>query len=717
MLDLSVVVPCLNESENIPSLLKRIDAVTSRLGLRAEVNIVDDGSSDGTGEEAVRVAAGLSIDVNVIRHDSNRGIFESWKSGTSAANGDFVLFMDADLQNRPESIPDLWHRMQERESHLVQGVRIPANSLDKSRARDSRALNWILNALYRDSASDSKSGFFIAPVAVVRDILNIRKQYAYPHTFIRMSALSRGYTVEEVLTPFEPRTAGDSIFNGAKLLRVYSRVIVDLFRGLSEFRRREHPARRALLEFAEPYPEHDPYRGARKFRMNLYYATMPLHAWLLRRSSRDLFIALRKTQFAASQQVEEFQFRQLQRLVWHAYVNVPYYRYALQAAGVVPDDIRELTDIEKLPLLSKDDVADNVHYGMFAKNPAWKKLHRIVTSGSTGRPSTSYGEQTQLEIRHGSTLRAAEWTGWRIGDKQMRLWHQTLGMSWSQSVREHMDAWLLRRKFIPAFELTPEALNNLIRDIEEYRPVLLDGYAESLNFLATYTNTGREIAHQPHAIMSSAQMLTTQTRDQIETTMGCKVYDKYGAREFSGIAYECAYGSKHAVSDSYILEVLSNNAVTPVGETGEVVITDLNNFAVPMIRYRIGDLALQVENAPCACGRAFRQLGPIQGRTQALVHCANGRWIPGTFFAHFFKEYESDVQFFQVIQEVSGAFDLLVVKNEAWSEAGWNRMLVDLRDYVGETEIRVSFVEEIPLLKTGKRTPVISKVKFDFQRG
>lgn len=716
MVALSIVIPCLNEQQNLRELLSRIQAVVNQQNIQTEIVVVDDGSVDNTSSEASKLSTELGISLKVVKHQVNKGIFQSWKSGAAESNGDFVLFMDADLQNKPESIPDLWQRMKELDCHLVQGVRIPSKSLEHARARDTKALNGILNFVYRDDASDSKSGFFIAPRSVVLDVLNIRKNYKYPHTFIRLSALSRGYKVAEVLTPFEARTQGESIFANAKIIRVYLQVLADVFKGISEFRTIDHPARKALIEFSKKFEDPEPYTGLRKLRMDVYYATMPLHAWLLRSSSKQVFLALRKTQFADSESLSEFQLSQLKRLVWHAYVNVPYYRNAFKKTGLEPQEIRGLEDLNKLPLLSKDDVAAHVHYGLFEEKPNWKTLHKIVTSGSTGRPSTSYAEQAQLEIRQGSTLRSAEWTGWRIGDRQMRLWHQTLGMTSIQAFKEKFDAFLLKRKFIPAFELTEEALSQLVQQIEDFKPVLMDGYAESLNFLASYTNAGHQISHKPKALMSSAQMLTTQTRNETESAMGCKVYDKYGAREFSGIAYECASGKKHVVADSYLVEILKNNKDAEVDEIGEVVITDLNNFAVPMIRYRIGDLALQIPTTKCQCGRSFKHIGPIQGRTQALVHCSNGRWIPGTFFAHFFKEYENQVLFFQVIQEISGKFDLLVVKNTGWNPDGWETVISDLREYVGETEVSVQFVEEIPLLKTGKRTPVVSKVKFDFQQ-
>ena len=125
---------------------------------------------------------------------------------------------------------------------------------------------------------------------------------------------------------------------------------------------------------------------------------------------------------------------------------------------------------------------------------------------------------------------------------------------------------------------------------------------------------------------------------------------------------------------------------------------------------------MAVDNkVPCPCGRGLSRIGDIQGRTAALVYCTNGRWLPGTFFAHFFKDYDNIVLFFQVIQKDKNGFSLKIAKGQQWNSKDWNNLVLDLRNYVGETPIQIEFVENIPLLKTGKRTPVISHVKVDFQ--
>jgi phenylacetate-CoA ligase len=450
---------------------------------------------------------------------------------------------------------------------------------------------------------------------------------------------------------------------------------------------------------------------------NFYFFTLPLHSWIISKETKTIYNILNRTQWLSTYKIAEMQNVRLSRLIWHAFSNVPYYQNIFKLNGIHPNQIRSKEDLAKIPMLNKSDVADNLYMDLFSIGHIKKEMHKIATSGSTGQPFVTYADRRQLEMRFASTLRALEWTGWKFGDRQLRLWHQKLGMSWSQIFKERLDALLLRRKFIPAFELTERTLDKLSQELNKFKPKLIDGYAESLNFLSIYLKNGGKLTFKPKAVMSSAQMLTSKTRTEIELTLETKVFDKYGAREFSGIAYQCAFSAEHHVMDeSYIVEILNDGKPAKPGETGEIVITDLNNYSVPLIRYRIGDLAVAVDNKiPCPCGRNLSRIGDIQGRTQAIVYCNNGRWLPGTFFAHFFKDYDSIVLYFQIIQEDKTGFTLMVTKGHQWNSKDWEELLSNLRQYVGDSQIKIEFVENIPLLKTGKRTPVISHLKIDFQ--
>jgi phenylacetate-CoA ligase len=292
-------------------------------------------------------------------------------------------------------------------------------------------------------------------------------------------------------------------------------------------------------------------------------------------------------------------------------------------------------------------------------------------------------------------------------------------MSKTQVVREVADAMLSRRKFIPAYEMSDETLREFVRQIEAFDPVLLDGYAESFNFLAAYLKEHGRMKVSPKGIISSAQTLPEGSRKVIEEAFGCRVFDKYGSREFSGIAYECdAHEGHHVVGEGYIVEVLKDGKPAKPGEIGEVVITDLNNYCLPFIRYRIGDLAEAMDSSvTCACGRGLPRLGKIEGRVQSIILGSRGQYIPGTFFAHVLKDYDHCIRQFQIVQTERGAISFNVVKGKRFSDESMNEVLAILKKFLGDDmRIDVEFQENIDMVRTGKRLATVSKLGIDFQK-
>jgi phenylacetate-CoA ligase len=363
-------------------------------------------------------------------------------------------------------------------------------------------------------------------------------------------------------------------------------------------------------------------------------------------------------------------------------------------------------------------VRRHLYFDIMSDNHDKADILKIATSGSTGEPFVCFVDRAQLEFRWAATLRSMEWTGYRFGDRQLRLWHQTVGMSRTQVAREMADALLSRRKFIPAYEMTDESLKEFVRTIEEYQPVLLDGYAESFNFLARYLKDHGRLHLSPKGIISSAQTLPDSSRRAIEEAFGCKVFDKYGSREFSGIAYECeAHRGHHVVGEGYIVEVLKDGRPCPPGEVGEVVITDLNNYCLPFLRYRIGDLAEAIDPAePCPCGRGLPRLGRIEGRVQSILIGSNGTYVPGTFFAHVLKDYDHAIRQFQIVQEERGAIVFKVVRGKRFTDEALEEVLTVLRRYLGaDLRIAVEYHENIDMVRTGKRLATVSKLGIDFQ--
>jgi phenylacetate-CoA ligase len=718
-LDISVIVPCFNEEANVGLLADRLFEAIEEAGLTAQIVFVDDGSTDGTWEAIERCRNTWGNLVVAVRHDENAGIAAAWRSGLDRASGRYACFLDADLQHPPEAVVTLYRQLLQSRADVAQGTRSSIERLRDSRMLFSRVLNLLLAVVFRTWATDSKSGFVLAQRRVLHDVVSYRGRYRYFQTFISVAAKAKGYTVLEVETLFQSRYAGESFLVG-RAFRVSLGALADFPRALLEFGRRSRtPYGASIAPRSRPFSRGaHPYRGLRRARFETYFATMPLHKWKITRRARDLYLELKQSEQFSREELDELQLTKLQRILQHAYSHVPHYRDAFDKVGVHPEEIKSVEDLRWLPLLEKNAVRKRLYFHLFSDNHRKRDMLRIATSGSTGEPLVTYSDRYQLEMRFATTLRALEWTGWRFGDRQARLWHQTLGMRGSQVVRERLDAFFMRRHFVPAFEIAPDTIEGYVARIRRFDPVLVDGYAESLNFLATYVREGGVPGFSPRAIMSSAQSLPENVRDLIEDAFDTRVFDKYGSREFSGIAYTChASRDHHVMDESYIVELLVDGRPAEPGEIGEVVITDLNNFSVPLIRYRIGDLAVTVDQAqPCECGRHLSRVGRIEGRTQAIVHCGDGTWLPGSFFLHFFKEHEYAIRHFQVHQESPAEFRLKIVKNRQFTELAFRGILDELRRYTGATtRIDVEFVDEIPLVRTGKRSPVVSTVGGDFQ--
>ncbi|MEK9131667.1 MAG: glycosyltransferase [Patescibacteria group bacterium] len=717
--DISVIIPCFNESKNLTEMVARLHALFLKKTITGQIILIDDASTDETHELIQNLKKDFP-EVISVRHKKNSGIAKAWETGLSVAEGTYVALIDADLQYMPEDIGKLYRAITSTSVDIVHGFRSSIGRIKKPR----RILNGILNTkikiLFGLKLIDPTSSFLICKKEVIGDILHFRYPYKFFQILVLPIAKTRGYTISQIEILLQDRLLGVSTIGRSTLLTALY-TTRDIFRAFIEFRI-NHKTEDALEIFLT---KHSPLRKdvelsfLRKLWFAFFIQTMPIHHWMISRHAGKYYNELKQSQWLTLGDIKKLQEIKLKKLIYQAYHHIPYYRDLFNSLKLKPSDIQTLDDLSRLPLLTKQNVRENLYFDMLSDNHNKEKILKITTSGSTGEPFVCFADKHQLEIRWASTLRSMEWAGYRFGDKQIRLWHQTLGMSFTQVIREYLDALFNRRSFIPAFEMSDKNLKRFAKKLEQVNPVLVDGYAESFNFLAHYLKNYDFKNIHPKGIISSAQMLPPQSRKIIEEKFGCKVFDKYGSREFSGIAYECgAHDGHHVIAESYIVEILKNGVPAKPGEIGEVVITDLNNYCMPMIRYRVGDLAVAMDNKTvCACGRGLPRIGEIEGRVQAIIVGSNGRYIPGTFFAHFFKDYDHIIRQYQVSQEEVGKLNLKIIKAHRFNEESITEIVKKLKDFLGqETYIELEYVDQIKMVRTGKHQGSISKVKFDFQK-
>jgi phenylacetate-CoA ligase len=711
-MEVSIIVPCRNEAENVLELAERVGALLQTRQLAGELILVDDGSTDHTAALIDDVAARKPF-VKVAHHPRNLGIPAAWRSGLALATGRYVVVMDGDLQYQPEDVFRLYRHLRYSNADVVQGWRSHIARPRDVRYFVSRGLDILLRVVFRVPLRDVKSGFLICERETFAQILKHRFRYFYFQTFIMVSAAARKLRIEQIETLFQDRRLGQSFFSAFPLFAI-AKTLVDVATGLVEFRLLPAPAD-VLADFlAHNPPPREPERVPLWRRLYLwgFGLLMPLHHWIVSRPALRYYEQLRRTQWLRPEQIRALQEQRLRALVHHAYRRVPYYRELFDRLGIDPDSIQRLDDLQRLPVLSKDAVRQNLYFDLISDAHDKKTMLPVTTSGSTGEPLTLYADKTQLEMRWGTTLRNIEWTGYRFGDRQVRLWHSTLGMNGVQVFKERLDAVLSRRRFFPAFEMNEETIGRYVDFLRRKRPVLIDGYAEAFNLIANYLRQHPMAGIQPKGIISSAQTLSAESRAVIEQAFHAKVFDKYGSREFSGIAHECeAHAGHHVNAESYIVEIVRDGRPARPGETGEVLVTDLTNYSVPLIRYALGDIATAIDPR-CPCGRGLPLIGEIQGRIQSIIVGSNGCFLPGAFFAHFLKDYGHIIKQFQVVQERLGEIDFNIVKGTRFSEAELDKLVLVLRRHLGdELKINLNYVDSIALVRTGKHRHSVSKLR------
>jgi phenylacetate-CoA ligase len=709
VIDLSVVAPCLNEEGNILELTRRVADVFKSKKIRGELILVDDGSTDRTYETIVTLMKEYPV-LRVERHPTNFGIEAGWKTGIEASRGKYVCLMDADLQNPPEQVWNLYQEIVFSNADLVQGFRSSIGRLRDSRFLLSRGLNIILNTCFGMNLRDNKSGFVIAHKEVLADVIRHRFRYYYFQSFIAVSAAAKGYQIREVETLFESRFAGTSFISGNPTKFVY-RTLVDVIKGLFEFRL--NTKRDNIL--ADFLSSHHPVKSEatpilwRRLAQGLYFWGSRLYNANLSRRVKLYYEELKQSQWLQPTDVRKLQEAKLRAIVQHAYRHVPFYRERLDSLGIRPEEIQTIEDLQKLPVLDKKTVRANLYFNLLSNNHNKWSISRLTSCGSLCEPSTYFADKHQLEIRRAADLRAQEWAGEKFGNSGLRLDHHHVGLPRREMLGKKLEALLSFRSYLPISVLSESVVQGVLAHSRSHKGSTLQGSTESLHWLAKSLRASQDNYHPFSAVSVSGQTLTAEARAEMQSAFGCKVYNVYGSDEFSVIAHQCeALDGLHTVAESYIIEVLKDGKPVKPGQVGEVVITDLNNYCMPLVRYKIGDYAVAADPfEQCSCGRGLPLIRGVVGREELIFEGSNGSYIPSSFFSDLFKDYSYLIQQYQVVQAAHGELEIRIKKALRFSDQEFTKVLSLMRQHIGHgTTVRIEFVEKLPASKQRSRSDV-----------
>ena len=214
-----------------------------------------------------------------------------------------------------------------------------------------------------------------------------------------------------------------------------------------------------------------------------------------------------------------------------------------------------------------------------------------------------------------------------------------------------------------------------------------------------------ELKHSPSGIISAGETLQDHQRDTIEKVFKTSIYNRYGCREFGHIANECsAHSGYHYNADDLIVEVVDEEGeACENGEIGKLLITDLNNYAFPMIRYDIGDLASLSDSTNCSCGSTLPKLATIEGRTFDIIHGLNGNKVSGTFWTLTFRNNVQGVDAFQIKQSLNYNIHIDIKTNKQFSTQEKNKIQKLVKEKLGaEIDVTIKEVAEFEYTATGK---------------
>ncbi|MCW5567182.1 MAG: phenylacetate--CoA ligase family protein, partial [Dokdonella sp.] len=267
------------------------------------------------------------------------------------------------------------------------------------------------------------------------------------------------------------------------------------------------------------------------------------------------------------------------------------------------------------------------------------------------------------------------------------------------------------RHMLNAFLMSADNLPEYAAAIERSRPEIIVGYVGPLVRLAEWLRAQGRKPHRPHAVLGAAEALHAPQRALLEEVFGAPVYDTYGCREFMLIASECAHREGlHTTADHLHVELANLQARHAGGESGDVIVTDLHNFGMPLLRYANGDMATPSRRT-CACGRGLPLLERIDGRRLDTLRTPAGHLLPGEYIVYAFLDVLS-VKRYQVVQRESDALDIRLVPGDGFGEATLEQIRRLLENVIGESmKLRFHVVDDIPASASGKYRVAICELR------
>jgi phenylacetate-CoA ligase len=410
--------------------------------------------------------------------------------------------------------------------------------------------------------------------------------------------------------------------------------------------------------------------------------------------------------------VQSDQWQRFKKLLTHAYNNTDFYRQHFDAARIRPDDIKGFHDLPLLPILTKDDIRANKE-AMISRNIRRVDLVAKKTSGSTGVSVELFMDEESTQWKRAVTISYDRWAGWDIGERVGAIWgNPDCYQNWRMYLRNML---LTRHIYLDTLNMDEQTMRDYHTTLLRKKPAILFGHAHSLFLFARFLEVQGLSGISPRGIISTCMVLHDFERKTIEKVFGCRVTNRYGCEEVSLISCECSAGNMHLNSDTLIVEFIRDGQPVPPGEPGAIVVTDLTNYGMPFIRYKVGDVGVPSLKTSCSCGCTYPIMDSLEGRVADYVVTPDGNYISGISLTENFAMHLPGVKQMQIVQERIDFLVFRIVMGELFTgqtEQDINRLA--LERFGSRMNWQIEHVDSIQSESSGKYRFCISKLPNPF---
>lgn len=410
-------------------------------------------------------------------------------------------------------------------------------------------------------------------------------------------------------------------------------------------------------------------------------------------------------------QLREYQVEQMRRTVAYAYQHVPFYRKRFDCCGLKPEDIKTVEDLGRLPYLTKQEIRE-AGTDLISDEYDVKDLFATPTSGSTGTPLILYHSRE-------ATLKnfAFHWAQCRPGlSRRKDSCANFTGLEIVKPEQKKPPYWRMnytgRQRLYSIFHMSDKTMPYYLEDLTNFHPVWLYGYPSAIYTLADFIlRSGYDYPCPPKAVVTSSEQCLPEFREAIEKAFKTRLWDEYGQGEMAGLAFDCECGKLHEKIEYALMEFIPTQKQEEGFEVYELVCTSLINDAWPLIRYRVGDLAIVKPDAKCPLGKPGRVIEQIYGRTAQFLIAGDGSRISNI---SVMAKKCRNIRSMQAVQKEVGQVTLRVVCQPEYNiEADEPFMIGQFRKKLGDEsrmKIDVEYVDKIELTKSGKFLSIVSKL-------